>query len=213
MQLGDFGKGFISNWTQLLTLSFLRDILYELACMGDLPLPQTSGPGNKRDRDQVDSLTEGSETVKSRSGASEEPRRITGSRRVSSQYALQTNQNMQNPLIPIQDTSTPSTLRTSGEECGNFTYFQFDTVPPLNFELFPATDVVDHLSYGPIASDGSWPTVGPNIFYDQMAALFSTPFGEMTEEELAMAILNASATETPPNDGANVLCQAPVDPR
>jgi hypothetical protein len=185
--------------------------------MGDLPLPQTSRPGNKRDRDQVDSSTEESETVKSGSSASEDPRRITGSRRVSSKYALQSNQDMQNPLIPVQDTFT--TLTTSGEEFGNCPYSQSDTsttMPLLNPELFPTTNVVDHLSYCPIASDGSWPTVGPNmnpLFYDQMAALFSTPFGEMTEEELAMTILNASSTPTLPNDETNVLYQEPVDPR
>jgi hypothetical protein len=182
--------------------------------MGDLPLPQPSPPSNKRDRDQVDSSTEELETVESRSGASEEPRRIAGSRRVASKYALQTNQNMP---IPIQDTSTPFTLTTSTEEFGNFPYSQPDTsttIPPLNPESFPAIDVVDHLSYGPIVSDGNWPTgmnVGPSMnhfYYDQMAAIFSTPFGEMTEEELAMAIINASATQTLRSDEANVLYQA-----
>jgi hypothetical protein len=190
--------------------------------MGDLPLPQPSPPSNKRDREQLDPLTEESETVESRSGASEEPRRIAGSRRVASKYALQSNQDMQIPLIPIQGTSTPSTLTTSGEEFGNFPYSQSDTsttIPPLNPEYFPATDVVDHLSYGPISSDGSWPTemdMGPNmnpLFYDQMATIFSTPFGEMTEEELAMVIINASATQkTLPNDEANMY-QTPDDPR
>jgi hypothetical protein len=200
---------------------FVRDVLYELACMGNLPLPQPSPPSNKRDRDQVDSSSEESETVNSGSGTFEEPRRIAGSRRVSSKYALQSNQDMQIPLIPIQDASTPFTLTTSIEEFGNLPYSQSDistTIPPLNPELFPATDVVDHLSYGPIASDGSWPTemnVGPNVdplFYDQMAVIFSTPFGELTEEELAMAIINASAAQTLPNDEANVLYQV-VDTR
>jgi hypothetical protein len=102
--------------------------------------------------------------------------------------------------IPIQDTSIPFTLTTSSEEFGNYPYSQSDTstrMPPLNSELFP-TD----LSYGLIATDGSWPSemnVGPStnsLFYDQMASLFSTPFGEMTEEELAMVIINASAAPT-----------------
>jgi hypothetical protein len=177
--------------------------------MGDLPLLQPSLPSNKRDRDQVDSSAEESETVESRSGASEKPRRIAGSRRVASKHALRSNQNMQ---IPIQDTSTPFTVTTSTEEFRNLTYSQSDTsttMPPLNPELFPATDVVDHLSYGPVIR--SWPTgmnVGPNmnpLFYDQMATIFSTPFGEMTEEELAMAIINASARQkTLPNDEANM---------
>jgi hypothetical protein len=188
--------------------------------MGDLPLPQPSLPRNKRDRDQVDSSTEESDTVKSGSGASGEPRRIAGSRRIASKYAVQSNRNMQ-IQTPIQDTSTPFMLTTSGEEFGNFPYSQSDTlttIPPLNPKLFPDTDVVDHLSYGTIADDGSWPigmNMGPNmnhLYYDQIAALFSTPFGEMTEEELAMVIINASAAQTLPNaDEANVLYQASVD--
>jgi hypothetical protein len=122
--------------------------------------------------------------------------------------------------IPIQNTSTSSTLTTNNEEFGNLPYSQSDTsttMPPSNPELFPVTDVVDYLSYDPITGDRSWPTemnVGPNtntLFYDQMAALFSTPFGEMTEEELAMAIINASDTQTLPNDEANVLYPASVD--
>jgi hypothetical protein len=124
--------------------------------------------------------------------------------------------------IPIQDTSATPTLATSSKEFGNFQYSQSDTsttIPPQNPELFPATDVVDDLSYGAIASDRSWPTemnVGPStnpLFYDQMAVIFSTPFGEMTEEELAMVIINASATRTLPNDEANVSYQESVDPR
>jgi hypothetical protein len=43
------------------------------------------------------------------------------------------------------------------------------------------------------------------LFYDQMVAIFSIPFGEMTEEELAMAILNASETQAVSNDEANDL--------
>jgi hypothetical protein len=205
--------------TQLLTL-FLRDILYELACVGDLPLPHPSPSSHKRDRDQVDSLTEESETVASRSRPSEEPRRIAGSRRVASKYALQSDQNMQVPQIPIQDPSTPSAVATSSQEFGNFQYSQSVTstaMPPQNPELFPVTDVVDHPTYSPIVTE-SWPTgmnVGPStdhLYYDQMAAIFSTPFGEMTDEELAMAILSASATQAVSNDEANAY-QAPVDPK
>jgi hypothetical protein len=149
----------------------------------------------------------------SRPGVSEEQRRIAGSRRVALKYAQQSNQD-----IHIQDTSTPFTLPTSSEELGRFPYSQSDsstTTPLLNPELFPVTD---YLSYGSTGDVGSWPTdinLGTNmdqLFYDQTATIFSTPFGEMTEEELATAILNASATQAMPNDAANAY-QTPVDPK
>jgi hypothetical protein len=188
--------------------------------MGDLPLPQPS-PSNKRDRDQIDSSTEESETIKSRPEAFEEPRRIAGSRRVASKYGLQSNQNVRISQIPKQNTSTSSTLATRSKEFGNLPYSQSDStmMPPLNPDLFPATGVVDHLTFGAIATDGGWPTemnMEPStnpLFYDQMGSIFSTPFGEMTEEELAMVIINASATQTVPNDETNVLYQASVDPK
>jgi hypothetical protein len=152
--------------------------------------------------------------------ASEDTRHLAGPRRVASKHALHSNQNMQIPQIPIQDTSTPFTLPTGGAELRHLPYSRPDpsiAMPLLNPDLYPATD---HFSYGPIVDNGgSWPTdmnLGPNMdhsSYNQTANVFSTPFGEMTEEELAAAILKSSAAQTVPNDEANVLYQTSVHPK
>ena len=77
-----------------------RDIMYELASMGDLPLPQPSPPaGHKRDRDEDDiesntASTPSSQTMSSPTG-SEESRHIAGSRRVSQHTHAQQHQHQQ----------------------------------------------------------------------------------------------------------------------
>jgi hypothetical protein len=151
---------------------------------------------------------------------SEELRQFAGSRRVASKYSLQSTPNTQTPPL---DASTPFTLPTSSEELGRFPYSQPDsstTMPLFNPELFPATDMGDPLLYPPVVGDGSsWPTdvnMGQSmddLFYDQMATIFSTPFGVMTEEELATSILNNSTLQTIPNDEPDKWYQAPVDPK
>lgn len=72
------------------TAGRLWDILYELASVGDLPLPQPSpSGGTKRERDS-DSPISGAPTT---SPAPDVPRTIAGSRRVGRETAAQTRPN------------------------------------------------------------------------------------------------------------------------
>lgn len=66
----------------------IRDVLYELASVGDLPLPQPSpAPSNKRERDSDTTLSAGSSPAamspSSQSSVPEGPRTIAGSKRVA----------------------------------------------------------------------------------------------------------------------------------
>ncbi|KAK2459718.1 hypothetical protein APHAL10511_008252 [Amanita phalloides] len=66
------------------TAGRLWDILYELASVGELPLPQLSPPGsNKRERDEDISLESSPSPAALGTDVHEEPRPIVGSRRVS----------------------------------------------------------------------------------------------------------------------------------
>lgn len=78
---------------------YFRDIMYELASMGDLPLPQASPPAtNKRERDSEDPSEAASPSTPSSGSAStpsDEPRHIAGSKRVS--HSQQQQQQFQPP--------------------------------------------------------------------------------------------------------------------
>lgn len=76
-----------------------RDILYELASVGDLPLPQPSPPGGtKRERDSD------SPTLSSRSTSTprESPRTIAGTRRISRDIHAPSQHPRQQPRTPPQ---------------------------------------------------------------------------------------------------------------
>ncbi|EMD31523.1 hypothetical protein CERSUDRAFT_119740 [Gelatoporia subvermispora B] len=100
------------------TAGRLWDILYELASVGDLPLPQPSPPNqNKRERDADSPISAGSPASPAASSttASEAPRNIAGSRRVSKEspasnaHLGQTGTTSQTPTpVASQYGSTPS---------------------------------------------------------------------------------------------------------
>ncbi len=92
-----------------------RDIMYELAEVGDLPLPQPSPqPSNKRDRNSENKLVNSSGPESSPSPASE-PRHFAGSRRVGEAKARQTSRS-NSSLSPtpqvhqVLDTPPPPSL-------------------------------------------------------------------------------------------------------
>lgn len=75
-----------------------RDILYELAHVGELPLPQRSPvPTNKRERNSDSPISTGSIDATSDSGFTDTPRTIAGSRRVS---AKDPSSRQRQPLSP-----------------------------------------------------------------------------------------------------------------
>lgn len=98
--------------------------MYELASMGDLPLPQASPPaGHKRERD-TDSPEATSPSTPSSSGHTgspsvEEPRNIAGSRRVShSQHHHQHSVQPYSPVTPAPSNGgfTPISLPMTGAD-------------------------------------------------------------------------------------------------
>ena len=93
--LEGFGTRFQLTLGRALNL-LARDVLYQLACVGDLPLPQPSPPsGTKGDRKSDSSLsTNASEPSSSLVSQNETPRVIAGSRRVR-QDPLSINQTQQ----------------------------------------------------------------------------------------------------------------------
>ena len=104
-----------------------RDILYELASVGDLPLPQPSPPaGTKRERDPQSQEAE-SLTVQVPEG----PRNIAGTRRVhkekSAQQLKSSSSSTQVKSEPTQ-TPTPSTTHPS-------TPVQAASIPPQSYPL------------------------------------------------------------------------------
>lgn len=68
-----------------LALTFLRrDILYELASVGDLPLPQSSPAPNKRERDSDSPASTTNEDASVAMSPPDMPRSLAGSRRIAS---------------------------------------------------------------------------------------------------------------------------------
>lgn len=111
------------------TAGRIWDIMYELASMGDLPLPQASSPvGHKRERDADENGTDAASPASVNSGHSastpvsgEEPRHIAGSKRVSQsqkQQQLQQQQQQQSLQHPLQQQQPqqPSPLSTSQQQ-------------------------------------------------------------------------------------------------
>ena len=115
-----------------------RDVLYELASVGDLPLPQPSpAPSNKRERDSDTTLSAGSSPAAGSSTLSPSPqlsvpggpRNIAGSKRVAREQFAQRQQHLQQQsgrtasqtyLSPNPD--TPSISSSSPEVSGGGTY-------------------------------------------------------------------------------------------
>ncbi|OCH86476.1 hypothetical protein OBBRIDRAFT_737959 [Obba rivulosa] len=93
------------------TAGRLWDILYELASVGDLPLPQPSPPNqNKRERDADSPISAGSPAspAASSSTASEGPRNIAGSRRVSKEVNSSNAHLAQTPQTPASSQYGPA---------------------------------------------------------------------------------------------------------
>ncbi|KAH0832830.1 hypothetical protein J3R83DRAFT_11755 [Lanmaoa asiatica] len=97
-------KGIILQHLTLGQSALSRDILYELASVGDLPLPQPSPQGGtKRERDS-DSPTL---TSRPTSMSKESPRTIAGSRRISREVHSHTHSQSQQPRQQQPQQSQP----------------------------------------------------------------------------------------------------------
>ena len=93
-----------------LIFSLGRDVLYELACVGDLPLPQPSPPSMKRERNSDSpSSSNASELASSPILQNETPSRvIAGSRRVRKEPSfINQTQQLQTPLPQNQPSLAP----------------------------------------------------------------------------------------------------------
>jgi len=93
-----------------------RDVLYELACVGELPLPEPSPPsGTKRDRESDSPLSTSPSTLPSTLvSQNQTPRVITGSRRVRKEPSfINQTQQLQTPhpqYQPSQAAPPPSDI-------------------------------------------------------------------------------------------------------
>ncbi|KAI0950725.1 hypothetical protein AcW1_007961 [Taiwanofungus camphoratus] len=96
------------------TAGRLWDILYELASVGDLPLPQNTPPTHKRERD-ADSPTSTPSTVSATSAVDKALRSIAGSRRVSRETpgAGPSTLTPRAQSLPLSMPSPDSTMSTS----------------------------------------------------------------------------------------------------
>jgi hypothetical protein len=150
-------------------------------------LPQNSPPSHKRDRDGFDSPTEESEEHIPTPEPKDEPRQIAGSRRVAaSQYAHP----LSNTQVPLQDNVSSSfMLPTNTEELGRSPYYQSDFSYAYSTpDMIPVNDggiVNDPSGSLTVHGEGMFQPDDPyalplmdDLFYDQMAMIFSTPFGE-----------------------------------
>jgi hypothetical protein len=180
-------------------ISTSRDVLYELACVGELPLPQPSQPSNKRERDEGDAPTDDPHMPLPQSGPTDEPRQFGGSRRVAQKYPDQNTQMSQH----FGENSPSFPLPISSEELGRLSFNQSDLTNAIDSfwestDTYSVQDMSSHLS-GPMpAVDAStWPRdAGPmmdDLFYDQMAMFFPAPFGEMTTDELTAPVLDGAS--------------------
>ncbi|KAI0741238.1 fungal-specific transcription factor domain-containing protein [Irpex lacteus] len=149
------------------TAGRLWDIMYELAEVGDLPLPQPSPqPSNKRDRNSENKLVNSSGPESSPSPASE-PRHFAGSRRVGEAKARQTSRS-NSSLSPtpqvhqVMDTPPPPSLPQASMYSASSSII--DTTPvPVPQHAQPITLPVNGFSMGN-ASYGA----GPSTSHGQM---------------------------------------------
>ncbi|RDB28769.1 Activator of stress genes 1 [Hypsizygus marmoreus] len=110
----------------------LWDILCELACVGDLPLPKPSPPvSNKRERGADSPLTSSTNATNSPSStAPDTPRTIAGTRRVTRESASGSSSGGKKPplhhersnrsLLSAEQQPTPFSLPVYSEELGRF---------------------------------------------------------------------------------------------
>jgi hypothetical protein len=174
-----------------------RDILYELACVGELPLPKPSPPSIKRERDDEPSPDSSglSPSTSSPSPSIDEPRPIAGSRRVASKYA-----SVSAPKIQVsspEDATSHFQVPTNSQQLSLFQFYdQFGISTPNHANglwdpslFLPTTEASPAGSMAGL--DPSMDTANLNFmdeaFYDQMSSIFSQPFGEVPD---ANAIVN-----------------------
>ncbi len=140
-----------------------RDIIYELACVGDLPLPAEPSPppSHKRGRDSYSPTSSGSSAPSppasnsiASAPRSDEPRLLAGSRRVSSTEHQASQFQSQSSFAPSNagpSTSTLShfTLPMHSTELGSLplhaTFGDDSSLPPGNNAWLAA----DHMQPGP----------------------------------------------------------------
>jgi len=147
--LEGFGTRFQLTLGRALNL-LTRDVLYQLACVGDLPLPQPSPPsGTKGDRKSDSPLsTNTSKLSSSLVSQNETPRVIAGSRRVRKEpLSIHQMQQLQTPLPPHQQSQaaprpsamplppsqqSPSQSRSHSQIRPNESQQTTSVIPPFN---------------------------------------------------------------------------------
>jgi hypothetical protein len=98
---------------------WFRDILYELTCMGDLPLPQPSPPANKRERDSEVPMASLSPPKDDSPSPSDVPRNTSGLQRVT-----------RHAPIPMRHLPLPQETRSAAQEDQSQTQDQLRLLPP-----------------------------------------------------------------------------------
>jgi hypothetical protein len=177
-----------------------RDLLYELVCVGDLPLPQPSPPSNKRERSESESSPyfggSSSTTLSTNSSPSmDEPRPIAGSRRVASRYASLSSPPAaqlvveENPLLTELPMNTFQLGQYPMYPQGAYTHEKLLPDTWDTYALMPQT--TDDIM-APMQPVGDLSRQVPNMnlnymdeaFYNQMSFIFSGsgPFGERSDQ-------------------------------
>ncbi|EGO24230.1 hypothetical protein SERLADRAFT_437842 [Serpula lacrymans var. lacrymans S7.9] len=190
----------------------LWDVLYELASVGDLPLPQPSPTGgNKRERDSDSPISAAPSSSSSAAVVPEVPRNIAGSRRVShdiqppqpqQQQQQQHQQQLQQP--PTPNPAALFNLPVYSDDLGRLPlHGQVDFASPSGAASLDASagmwfpmgaasapthpsvspDVLTNAGLGPYR-DVSAPTYTMDeLFYDQMANQFASPFSSAATDQ------------------------------
>ncbi|PPQ70674.1 hypothetical protein CVT26_014613 [Gymnopilus dilepis] len=172
----------------------LWDILYELAYVGDLPLPKPSPPGNKRERDSEDAITPNTGRSDVPSGSLKGPRNIAGSKRVSkdpsftSQSRRPSHQQLPSSIPPYaQPRSEQSSVTT---QTPSFSH-------QMHTNLDPASSSTSSSSISPFSQQPSPPS-----------ASSTPPSASAAEECFALPVYSNELGSLPLHGGFTFSAQA-----
>ncbi|KAI0326454.1 hypothetical protein GY45DRAFT_1258946 [Cubamyces sp. BRFM 1775] len=169
------------------TAGRLWDILYELACVGDLPLPQASPtPSHKRDRDSDSPISSGAHSLTDSPiphplKVGECSRVIAGSRRVSKDGPSLASSTFAQPLRPHQGANATFALPVHTDELGRLPLHPgFSMTYPHDWPL-GAQSSISTMSSGPSSSSqtpsASDPGRAPSQFDPRTSGTPDVPHG------------------------------------
>ncbi|KAF8910428.1 fungal-specific transcription factor domain-containing protein [Gymnopilus junonius] len=170
----------------------LWDIMYELAYVGDLPLPQPSPPGNKRERDAEIPISANAQSRDVSSRNMSGPRNIAGSRRVGKDTSA-TSQSRR----PTQQQSSVDISMTAAHQHSSISYIKSQ---PQLFSL-PRYPYID-----PSSPASSSSASGLSVQPSPTAATSLTPTpppASAVEEYLSLPVYSNELGSLPLHGGCN----------